>query len=141
MLASAIGWQVKEWQHGFADTMFLVIGILATAGGIFRGHLMFTERMNSAGFEAERRRARPITLGADLVIAIALVVDGLAVNPTRPLASVLTIALAVGIALAAVVLEPTTTAAAFRRQASCRPRSRRHDRGRRQCGDRLARRR
>jgi hypothetical protein len=78
---------------------------------------MFTERMNNAGFDRERRRLRPITLGVDLLIALALAADGVMANAARPLASVLTIALAVGIALVSVIVEPATTAAAFRRQS------------------------
>jgi hypothetical protein len=39
--------------------------------------------------------------------------DALLVAPVRPLLTVLTITLAVGIALAAVLMEPATTAAVF----------------------------
>ena len=54
LLASMLGWLIKEWQHGLTDTMFLLAGVAATAGGIFRGHLLFTERVNGAGFGDER---------------------------------------------------------------------------------------
>jgi hypothetical protein len=116
LLASMMSWQVKEWHHGLADTLFLLIGVVATAGAIFRGHLMFTERMNMAGFEAERRRARPITVGLDLLIALALVIDGVLAADARPLVAVLTFALAIGVALQSLVVEPATTSAAFGRQ-------------------------
>jgi hypothetical protein len=108
-----LGWQIKEWQHGLTDPIFLVIGVAATAGAIFRGHLMFTERMNSAGFDDERQRARPITMGLDLLIAALLVADGIGVAGARPLVGVLTFALAVGVALQSLVVEPATTSAAF----------------------------
>jgi hypothetical protein len=49
----------------------------------------------------------------DLLMAILIFVDGAILAGTRALPAVLTIALALGIALAAVVLEPATTAAAF----------------------------
>jgi predicted Ser/Thr protein kinase len=113
LLASVLGWQIKEWQHGLTDPIFLVIGVAATAGAIFRGHLMFTERMNSAGFDDERQRARPITMGLDLLIAALLVADGIGVAGARPLVGVLTFALAVGVALQSLVVEPATTSAAF----------------------------
>jgi hypothetical protein len=113
LLASMAGWLIKEWGHGLADTLFLLIGVAATGGGIFRGHLMFTERMNRAGFDQERRRVRPMTVGLDLLIAAALVADGVLIAPRQPLVGVLTFALAIGIALQSLVLEPSTTNAAF----------------------------
>ena len=58
------------------------------------------------------RRASPVTLVVDLVIALALAVDGLILQ-ARPLATVLTIALGVGLALARLLLERSTAAAAF----------------------------
>ena len=112
-LASAVAWRMKEWEHGITDSMFLVIGVASTAAAVFRGHLLFTERMNSSGFAPELKRARPITLGLDLVIALALGLVGVVAYQSRPLASVLTIALAVGIALVNVIVEPATTDAAF----------------------------
>jgi hypothetical protein len=113
LLASMLGWLIKEWEHNLADTLFLLIGVAATAGGIFRGHLMFTERMNSPGFDQERRRVRPMMVGLDLLIAAALAGDGVLVAGDRPLVAVLTFALAIGIALQSLVLEPSTTNAAF----------------------------
>jgi predicted Ser/Thr protein kinase len=113
VLASAVAWWMKEWLHGLADSMFLVVGIASTAAAIFRGHLLFTERMNSSRFPPELKRARPVTLGLDLIIALALIVVGIVASQSRPLAAVLTIALAVGIALVNVIVEPATTGAAF----------------------------
>jgi serine/threonine protein kinase len=111
-LAAAVGWQLKEWQPGIGTRLFMVLSIAATVGGVFRGHLLFTERMNQRSFAVERRRAEPVTLVVDLVIALALAVDGFLLQ-ARPLPSVLTIALAVGIALARLLLERSTAAAAF----------------------------
>ena len=124
LLASMLAWQVKEWHPGAAGVVFLVIGVAATIGGVFRGHLLFTERLVGAGggeLSAERRRATPATLVADLLIALALVADGVIMSRARPLAAVLTLALGVGIGLARVVVEPSTTTATFgRRQSSQR---------------------
>lgn len=113
-LASALAWQIKEWHQGSNTWIFVAIGVAAAVGGVFRGHLLFTERMNGGGLTDEQRRAAPATLVVDLAIALALFADGLILSAVRPLAGVLTIALAVGIALARVVVEPSTTAAAFR---------------------------
>jgi hypothetical protein len=50
----------------------------------------------------------------DVVLAASLVADGLLVSPVQPLTAALTIALGVGVALARLVVEPATTAAAFK---------------------------
>lgn len=113
-IASLLAWQTKEWVPGIATVIFLAIGIGSTVAGVFRGHLLFTERVNAAGLPAERRRALPVTLTADLLIALALAADGVMLAPSRPLVAVLTIALGVGIALARLVVEPATTSASFR---------------------------
>ena len=117
-LASVLAWQVKEWQPGTAGVIFLALGVAATVSSVFRGHLLFTERLvgsGGAGFSAERRRAIPATLVADLLIALALVADGVILSRARPLAAVLTLALGVGIGLASLVVEPSTTTATFGR--------------------------
>jgi hypothetical protein len=49
----------------------------------------------------------------DLLIAAALGVDGLSIAAARPLWGVLTVGLAVGIALAALLMEPATSATLF----------------------------
>ncbi len=79
---------------------------------------MFTERLNNPGLAAERRRARPVLITVDLVVALAVAVDGISLASDRPLAAVLILALAVGIALASLVVEPATAAAAFPEQLS-----------------------
>jgi tRNA A-37 threonylcarbamoyl transferase component Bud32 len=112
-LASASAWQIKEWQHGPADTAFVAIAVMSTIVGIFRGHLLFTERMNPSGFRAELRRAQAVTLAVDLLIAAVVAAVGAQLATTRPLAGTLTIALAIGIAFTRLVIEPTTTRAAF----------------------------
>ena len=90
LLASVLAWQVKEWHPGAAGIIFLALGVAATTGGVFRGHLLFTERLvgaGGAGFITERRRATPATLIADLLIALALVADGVIMSRARPVAA------------------------------------------------------
>lgn len=110
-----LAWQVKEWRPGVTTAVFLAAGVAATVAGVFRGHLMFTHRLNGAGLESERRRAAPVTLAMDLVLALALVADGLLVSGDRPLAALMAFALGAGIAMARLVVEPSTTAASFER--------------------------
>ena len=113
-IASAWSWQIKDWvEMPVTVTIFLAVGAVSTICGVLRGHLVFTEAMNRPNLTAERRRARRPMLALDLLMAILLFIDGAVLAGTRALPAVLTIALALGIALAAVVLEPATTTAAF----------------------------
>jgi len=86
---------------------------LSTIGAFFRGHLLFTERVNPYALRAQLQRAEPITGVVDIFVAIVLATVGFEVAFTRPLAGTLTIALAVGIALSRLLVEPSTTRAAF----------------------------
>ena len=81
--------------------------------GIIRAHLLFTEQMNPGRLAGERRRTARLVTVVDLLLGLALFVDGLLFAPIRPLYAMLTMALALGIVLAAVIMEPATTAAAF----------------------------
>jgi tRNA A-37 threonylcarbamoyl transferase component Bud32 len=112
-LASIVCWMVKEWRSGVPDGIFVAVGILATVGGVFRGHLLFTQTAHPEGLSAERGRAPLVTLVVDHSMAAALAVDGLLMTAARPLASVLILGLAVGIALARLLVEPSTTRAVF----------------------------
>jgi serine/threonine protein kinase len=112
-VACGLAWQIKEWRPGMTMALFVAICVASTIAGVFRGHLLFTERVNRPGLDAERKRATPVTFGIDLLLALALALDAVALAATRPLASVLTIALGIGIALARLVVEPTTTKATF----------------------------
>jgi hypothetical protein len=108
-IACILCWQIKEWQPGIAGAIFVLVSVVSTIAGVFRGHLLFTERLNHPRLQAEHRRAAMITLAADSVIAVALAGAGILLSSTRPVPAVLTIALGVGIALARLVLEPGTS--------------------------------
>ncbi len=127
VIAATIAWEIKESVGGLlALWLFVVIGIGAAIGGIVRGHLLFTERMNRPLLSSERQRTQPVTIGADLLIAATLFADGLLNAAMRPLGAVLTIALAVGIALAAMMMEPATTAMALGEPGTRNVRDARH---------------
>jgi len=113
-IACGLTWQIKEWQPGTAGVLFFAASIIATVGGIFRGHLLFAERVNSSRFAAELQRAVPVLFAADLSLAVALAIDGLLLADIRPVASVLTVALGVGLALTRLLVEPATTSASFK---------------------------
>jgi serine/threonine protein kinase len=119
MVAASWSWQIKEWTHGIADVSFLVIAFAATVAGMFRGFLLFNERINPAGFDYERRRAKRVLLAADILIVFALTADGISTYiAQRPLVTAITIALASVIAFLHLVAEPSTTEAAFSERSS-----------------------
>ena len=91
----------------------LAASIIATVAGIFRGHLLFAERVNSSRFAAELQRAMPVLFVTDLSLGVVLAIDGLLLVGIQPVASVLTVALGVGIALTRLLVEPSTTSASF----------------------------
>jgi serine/threonine protein kinase len=111
---ATLAWQIKEWvETPVTVAIFLALGAAATIGGVLRGHLVFTALMNHAQLTIERRRTRRATRLLDLLTAVLLFGDAGIVAATRALPAVFALALALGIALASVVLEPATTAAAF----------------------------
>jgi serine/threonine-protein kinase len=117
-VACVMLWLVREWARldgtgGLATAVFVATGIVATIAGVFRGHLMFTERVNRPALPAEQARSAPVTLGADLVVMLALVTQGGMLASSHPIAGLCIMAFGTGIGLARLILEPTTTAAAF----------------------------
>ena len=114
LVAAVLAWQLKDWlETPVTVALFLALGAAATIGGVLRSHLVFTEQMNRSRLAAERRRTARVTLIVDLLISAMLLVDGVIIGSVRALPGVLTVSLGVGIALAALVLEPATTAARF----------------------------
>jgi predicted Ser/Thr protein kinase len=114
VIATTIAWYIKEtFVRPASLWLFIGLGIGAALGGIVRGHLLFTEQMNRPRLVAEwRRTARP-NLAVDLLMTAGLFSDGLLIVPWRALWGLLTMALALGIGLASMLMEPATTAAAF----------------------------
>ena len=90
----------------------MLLAALATAGGVMRGHLLFTERVHRSDLAGESARTRRVLLATDLLIALALAGLGLAIVPASTTAAGFALALAVGIALAALLIEPATSSAA-----------------------------
>jgi eukaryotic-like serine/threonine-protein kinase len=114
VVAATLAWQLKEWiETPVTVGIFLALGAAATIGGVLRGHLVFTELMNRSRLTTERRRTHRATRLLDLLTALLLFIDAAIVARIGALPAVFTLALALGIALASLVLEPATTAAAF----------------------------
>jgi serine/threonine protein kinase len=111
-IASAHAWQIKEWfREPISLWVFVVMGIAGSVGGIIRGHLIFTDVMNRPHLRSELARTKRVRLFTDVLTALLLIIDALLLIDSKPLTAVLTIALATGIALAAVLMEPATTEA------------------------------
>jgi serine/threonine protein kinase len=112
---TTVAWWIKERLEPNAMLLgvFVALGIASAAAGVMRGHLLFTSALNPAHLSGERRRLRLPLLVLDMLIAAGGVLAGLTLASIRPLAGVLSAALAIGLALATLMMEPATTAAAF----------------------------
>jgi hypothetical protein len=109
-IATAHAWQIKEWlREPVSLWAFVLMGIAASVGGIVRGHLVFTDVMNRPHLATELGRTARVRLFTDVLMAALLTIDALLLATSWPLTAVLTIALATGIALAAILMEPATT--------------------------------
>jgi serine/threonine protein kinase len=114
IVATTRAWQIKESLHSpMSLWAFILMGIAASLGGIVRGHLIFTDVMNRPHLGPEMRRTRRAVVSADLLMAATLAADALLLAHLQPLNAVLTICVAVGIALASILMEPATTTAVF----------------------------
>ncbi len=112
VIASAHAWQIKEWlREPISLWVFVLVGITGSIGGIIRGHLIFTDVMNRPHLTSELARTKGVRLFGDVLMALLLSLDALLLISASPLTVVLTMALATGIALAAILMEPATTAA------------------------------
>ncbi len=111
-IGTAHAWQIKEWlREPVSLWVFVLMGIAASVGGIVRGHLVFTDVMNRPHLISELRRTHRVRLFSDILIAVLLTADALLLASMWPLVTVLTMCLAAGIAIAAILMEPATTAA------------------------------
>jgi eukaryotic-like serine/threonine-protein kinase len=111
---AALAWQIKDWiETPLTVAVFLALGAASTIGCVLRGHVVFTERVNRSHLAVERRRTARATRLLDLLVAALLFGDGILIASVKALPAVFALSLGLGIALAAIVLEPATTAAAF----------------------------
>jgi tRNA A-37 threonylcarbamoyl transferase component Bud32 len=112
---ATVAWQMKEWQRApILLGVFLAIAALASAAGVLRGHLLFTERTNPAQLADQHRGEGRIIMAVDLTIAALAFGAALVVSSRHPVAAALAIGLTIGIGIAALTIEPTTTKAALR---------------------------
>ena len=112
-IGATLSWQIKEWERAALTTaLFVAMGAASTIGGVLRGHLLFVERTHRGGLATERRRTARATRLVDVLVSAMLFANGMMITE-RPLPSVLTLSLGLGILLASLLVEPATTGAAF----------------------------
>ena len=78
-----------------------------------RLNLLFASRFYAAEFTRQLTRMVPWMRFGDILLALALGTSGVVIEPSHPEFGTLLIALAVAILVAALVIEPATTKAAF----------------------------
>lgn len=114
VVAALAAWAVHNLIGGAGRPLFAAVVMLATIGGIYRGHLLFSERqLARVAFFSELRRSASPLHGVDFLLALLLVGEGLWMSATAPVRGALLSALGLGFALARLVLERSTTKAAF----------------------------
>ena len=93
--------------------LFVVVLVAGIAAITMRLHLWFVSRSGGAALDHERRHGARRLRAADAVFAAGLLASGLSVEATNSLLATLLIAGAAAGAVAFVVIEPSTTRAAF----------------------------
>jgi hypothetical protein len=107
-------WRVRVWLAQPWGTLFvLAMLVCAATSTTLRLHLWFTLRSYPSELSAERRRVRTWTRACDAGLTLALLAATFQLGIDHQAIAVLFVTVAIGTALAAFVIEPTTTRAAF----------------------------
>ena len=94
-------------------TLFATVLALAVADGTMRVHLLFVESQTPAAMLRQLGRTRRWLMRLDLVIALIVTLAASRVVGEHQAAGTFLLAVSVGMAVAAWVIEPATTEAAF----------------------------
>lgn len=99
---------------GLAGSWLFAIVLAAGIAAItLRLHLLFVSRAGARAVEGQRSHSGGWLRAADLTFAAGLVVSGLSVEDRQPALAILLIAAGAAAAVAALVIEPATSRAAF----------------------------
>jgi len=111
----AIGsWWLAAWVgQPLRYTLFATVLALAVANGTMRVHLLFVESQTPAAMLRQLGRTRRWLMRLDLVIALIVTLAASRVVGEHQAAGTFLLAVSVGMAVAAWVIEPATTEAAF----------------------------
>ena len=97
-----------------ADAAFVFVMVVATIGGLLRGHLLFAHRMyDRRTFLRELQQASTPLLAVDCVLGAGLVTEGFWVALSDAVPGALIAGFGLGVILTRIVLERSTTDAAF----------------------------
>jgi predicted Ser/Thr protein kinase len=108
-------WFIHSWlPAGWGLPFVLAMLAAAAAGTTIRLHLWFTSRVSPGELAIERRRVAPWTRVCDAAIVALSFAAGLGIAARHPASSLIFIGAAITLGLAAVVIEPATTRAAFK---------------------------
>jgi Kef-type K+ transport system membrane component KefB len=121
VIASAIyalmlypAWRARIWiPRPFGLLFFFTLLTFAALAASLRLHLWFTARFYPSELSLQRARASIWTRATDAGFSLALVAGALAIGGDHPEIATLFIAVAIAAAVAAWLIEPTTTRAAF----------------------------
>jgi len=114
VVATVWSWQIKEWFNATPSRLlFIAIGAGSIVAGFVRGHLLFTDWKNAERIRRELTRTRRLIIVVDLLVALALLADGLVLMSAKPTLALATMGLGIGVAVAVLLMEPATTEAAF----------------------------
>ena len=107
-------WQVKSWTPGGwgALLFFLTVAAVAVAANL-RIHLWFTSAFYPAELTEQRRRVARWVRGADVLFVVLLLCGAIAIHGKHEVYTTLLVAVAIGSLGAFLLIEPTTTRAAF----------------------------
>jgi hypothetical protein len=116
----AIGsWWLAAWVgQPLRYTLFVAVLGLTVADGTMRVHLLFVERQTPAVIVRQLARTRAWLTRLDLLVAFIVTLAASRVVAEHQAAGTIMLAVAVGMAVAAWVIEPATTEAAFPEVAS-----------------------
>ncbi len=119
VMAVLAGLTVPAWTAAnlaggvLGPALFFLALACAAAGGTLRAHLLFTERQTPAAAAARTRAAARWTQGSDLGYAVALAGLAALVARAHPVLAAVLLAVGCGLAVATLVIEPTTRRDAF----------------------------
>ena len=113
VLAIASWWLAAWVGQPLRYTLFATVFALAVADGTMRVHLLFVESQTPAAIVRQLARTRLWLMRLDLVVALVVTLAASRVVGEHQAAGTFLLAVSVGMAVAAWVIEPATTEAAF----------------------------
>jgi hypothetical protein len=115
-------WKVKVWTPGAWGRLlfFLTVAAVAVAANL-RFHLWFTSAYYPAELAEQRRRVGRWIRSADVLFVSLLLAGAVAIHDAHEVITTLLVAVAIGSLGAFLLIEPTTTRAAFETDSKIEP--------------------